>query len=120
MMVTMLTSVAIQPDGKIVAGGCQLTAVVTIDFRISSATTRMARWTPALAQAARWPRLLVAASDVGTSAAIQSDGKIVVAGHTSSNGGYYDFALVRYAGTPPASANAAPSVPVPTLPTVLA
>ena len=48
--------------------------------------------------------------DIGTSVAIQSDGKIVVAGH-SKNGGYYDFALVRYAGTPPA-----PPTPVPTLP----
>ena len=56
--------------------------------------------------------------DIGTSVAIQSDGKIVVAGH-SQNGGYYDFALVRYAGTPPASTNAAPSVPIPALPTIL-
>jgi uncharacterized delta-60 repeat protein len=56
--------------------------------------------------------------DIGTSVAIQSDGKIVVAGH-SKNGSYYDFALVRYAGTLPASSNAASSVPVPTLPIFL-
>ena len=42
----------------------------------------------------------------------------MVVGH-SENGGYYDFALVRYAGTPTASGNATPSVSVPTLPTIL-
>ena len=44
---------------------------------------------------------------------IQSDGKIVAAGY-SNNGSNFDFALVRYAGTPPAPP-AAPT-PVPTLP----
>ena len=51
--------------------------------------------------------------DAAYSVAIQSDGKIVAAG-TSSNGSNDDFALVRFAGTPPAPP-AAPT-PVPTLP----
>ena len=48
--------------------------------------------------------------DYALSVAIQSDGKIVAAG-ASSNDSYLDFALVRYAGTPPA-----PPTPVSTLP----
>jgi len=50
--------------------------------------------------------------DVAYSVAIQSDGKIVAAGY-SNNGSNFDFALVRYAGTPPAPAT---PTPVPTLP----
>ena len=52
-------------------------------------------------------------TDRARSVAIQTDGKIVVAGE-SFNGSNIDFALVRYAGTPPAPP-AAPT-PVPTLP----
>ena len=50
--------------------------------------------------------------DVALSVAIQSDGKIVEAGY-SNIGSNIDFALVRYAGTPPAPAAL---TPVPTLP----
>ena len=53
------------------------------------------------------------ANDFARSVAIQSDGKIVAAGN-SSNGYNSDFALVRYAGTPPAPPSA--PTPVPTLP----
>ena len=53
------------------------------------------------------------ANDYALSVAIDSDGKIVAAG-LSYNGSNFDFALVRYAGTPPAPP-AAPT-PVPTLP----
>ena len=54
----------------------------------------------------------VGSDDYALSVAIQSDGKIVAAGY--STGSNLDFALVRYAGTPPAPP-AAPT-PVPTLP----
>jgi uncharacterized delta-60 repeat protein len=55
----------------------------------------------------------IGSEDDAFSVAIQSDGKIVVAG-VSSNGNNRDFALVRYAGTPPAPP--ATPTPVPTLP----
>ena len=57
--------------------------------------------------------------DLARSVAIQSDGKIVAAGYIF-NGSNFEFALVRYAGTPPAPAIAAAllseATPVPTLP----
>jgi uncharacterized delta-60 repeat protein len=55
----------------------------------------------------------IGSEDDAFSVAIQSDGKIVVAG-LRSNGNNRDFALVRYAGTPPAPPAAL--TPVPTLP----
>ena len=51
--------------------------------------------------------------DVAYSVAIQSDGKIVAAGLSTKDSDFYEFALVRYAGTPPAPAAL---TPVPTLP----
>jgi hypothetical protein len=54
----------------------------------------------------------IGGTDVGVSVAIQSDGNIVLAGH-SDNGSNYDFAVARYAGTPPAPAT---PTTVPTLP----
>ena len=54
----------------------------------------------------------IGSDDVARSVAIQSDGKIVAAGYIF-NGGNKDFALVRYAGTPPAPAAL---TPVSTLP----
>ena len=60
----------------------------------------------------------IGSGDDALAVAIQSDGKIVVAGY-SDNGSNDDFALVRYAGTPPAPATPTPTptpTPVPTLP----
>ena len=109
-------SVAIQSDGKILLAGAS-DNTGNDDFALYRYDTDGSLDT-SFGTGGKVVTAVGGGGDIGTSVAIQSDGKIVVAGH-SENGGYYDFALVRYAGTPTASGDAAPSVPVPTLPTIL-
>ena len=109
-------SVAIQSDGKILLAGAS-DNTGNDDFALYRYDTDGSLDT-SFGTGGKVVTAVGGGGDIGTSVAIQSDGKIVVAGH-SENGGYYDFALVRYAGTPPASTNAAPSVPIPALPTIL-
>ena len=105
-------SVAIQADGKIVAAGYSDNGS-NLDFALvrynadGSLDTNFG--------AAGKVTTDIGTTDVGVSVAIQSDGNIVVAGH-SKNGGNSDFALVRYAGTPPAPPTPVSPTPVPTLP----
>jgi uncharacterized delta-60 repeat protein len=110
-------SVAIQSDGKIVAAGYNTgsnndlaLARYNTDGTLDTSFDSDGKVTTA-----------IGSNDRAYSVAIQSDGKIVAAGN-SNNGSNEDFALVRYAGTPPAPAAAgtppAPAAltPVPTLP----
>ena len=109
-------SVAIQSDGKILLAGAS-DNTGNDDFALYRYNTD-GSLDASFGTGGKVVTAVGGGDDIGTSVAIQSDGKIVVVGH-SENGGYYDFALVRYAGTPTASGNATPSVSVPTLPTIL-
>jgi uncharacterized delta-60 repeat protein len=102
--------VAIQTDGKIVAAGYSYGSS-NIDFALVRYNADGSLDTN-FGTGGKVTTPIGGSSDIGTSAAIQSDGNIVVAGH-SDNGSNYDFALVRYAGTPPAPAT---PTTVPTLP----
>ena len=88
-------SVAVQSDGKIVVAGnvsgsnCDF-ALVRYNADGSLDTTFNGTGTVTTA--------IGSGSDIGQSVAVQSDGKIVVAGY-SHNGSNYDFALARYHGT---------------------
>ena len=101
-------SVAIQSDGKIVAAGFSDNGS-NADFALVRYNTDGTLDTT-FDSDGKVITAIGSGTDEARSVAIQSDGKIVAAGH-SENGNYYDFALVRYAGTPPA-----PPTPVPTLP----
>ena len=101
-------SVAIQSDGKIVAAGYSYNGS-NDDFALVRYNTDGSLDT-SFDSDGKVTTDVGSGSDVANSVAIQSDGKIVAAGN-SKNGNYRDFALVRYAGTPPA-----PPPPVPTLP----
>ena len=101
-------SVAIQSDGKIVVAGYSYNGS-NDDFALVRYNTDGSLDT-SFDSDGKVTTDFGAGSDVANSVAIQSDGKIVAAGN-SKNGNYRDFALVRYAGTPPA-----PPTPVPTLP----
>ena len=101
-------SVAIQSDGKIVAAGNSYNGS-NDDFALVRYNTDGSLDT-SFDSDGKVTTEVGSGSDVANSVAIQSDGKIVAAGN-SKNGNYRDFALVRYAGTPPA-----PPTPVPTLP----
>jgi uncharacterized delta-60 repeat protein len=105
----LANSVAIQADGKILAAGYSYgnnndfaLARYNADGTLDTNFGADGKVTTA-----------IGGTDVGVSVAIQSDGNIVLAGH-SDNGSNYDFAVARYVGTPPA-----PSVPIPALPTIL-
>jgi uncharacterized delta-60 repeat protein len=104
-------SVAIQSDGKIVVAGFS-NNVSNVDFTLVRYNTDGTLDT-SFDSDGKVTTAIGSASDFARSVAIQSDGKIVVAGY-SDNGSNADFALVRYAGTPPAPP--ATPTPVPTLP----
>ncbi|HVO74281.1 MAG TPA: T9SS type A sorting domain-containing protein [Ignavibacteriaceae bacterium] len=90
----LLSSIAVQNDGKIVAAGTsgiagffEFTAVRynsngTLDNTFG--TNGIAVTQPG------------SADDLAQSVAVQSDGKIVVAGYSSNNGGFDNFTLIRY------------------------
>jgi uncharacterized delta-60 repeat protein len=92
-------SVAIQSDGKIVAAGYSSNGGNN-DFALVRYNTDGSLDT-SFDSDGKVTTAIGSASDFARSVAIQSDGKIVVAGY-SDNGSNADFALVRYAGTPPA------------------
>lgn len=105
----LANSVAIQADGKILAAGYSYGN--NTDFALARYNADGTLDTNFGADGK--VTTAIGGTDVGVSVAIQSDGNIVLAGH-SDNGSNYDFAVARYAGTPPA-----PSVPIPALPTIL-
>ena len=90
-------SVAVQPDGKIVATGNSADADTNYAFAVArfnaDGTIDNAFGTNGTARAS----ILGgdATDDEGTSVALQQDGKIVVAGY-SANAGYYAFSVARF------------------------
>jgi uncharacterized delta-60 repeat protein len=92
-------SVAIQADGKILAAGYSYGN--NTDFALARYNADGTLDTNFGADGK--VTTAIGGTDVGVSVAIQSDGNIVLAGH-SDNGSNYDFAVARYAGTPPAPA----------------
>jgi uncharacterized delta-60 repeat protein len=103
-------SVTIQSDGKIVAAGHSYMSS-NYDFTLARYNTDGTLDT-SFGTNGKVATAIGGSDDVAYSVAIQSDGKIVAAGY-SYNGSNFKFALVRYAGTPPAPAAL---TPVPTLP----
>ena len=104
-------SVAIQSDGKIVAAGYSNPGS-NYDFTLARYNTDGTLDT-SFGTNGKVATAIGGSDDVAYSVAIQSDGKIVAAGY-NYNGSNFKFALVRYAGTPPAPP--ATPTPVPTLP----
>jgi len=92
------SSVAIQSDGKIVALGSSYNGS-NYDFALARYDTNGALDT-SFDTDGKVTTGIGASAEEARSVAIQSDGKIVVAGY-SYNGSNYDFAVLRY-GTPPA------------------
>ena len=87
------TSVALQPDGKIVvAGYCFVSPAY--NFCIARYTAAGALDTT-FSTTGKLITPVGAGNNVGNSVAVQVDGKIVVAGYCA-NGGNQDFCLVRY------------------------
>jgi uncharacterized delta-60 repeat protein len=88
----VIQSVAIQPDGKIVAAGFYSNGTNT-DFAVARYMTT-GTLDPSFGSGGFIGVPIGSSNDFGFSVAIQSDGKIVVAGHTF-NGTNYDFAVTR-------------------------
>ena len=86
-------SVAIQTDGKIVVAGNSIIGS-NWDFAIVRYNTDGSLDT-SFDSDGKATTAVLSSHDYGNSVAIQTDGKIVVAGE-SDNGGNYDFAVVRY------------------------
>ncbi|MBI4985677.1 MAG: M10 family metallopeptidase C-terminal domain-containing protein [Rhodocyclales bacterium] len=86
-------SVAVQSDGKIVVAGKTWNGF-NWDFAVFRFNADGTKDTSFSADG-KTATGIGSGNDVGQSIVVQSDGKILVAG-TSQNGGYYDFALVRY------------------------
>jgi len=87
-------SVALQSDGKIVVAGYSYNGS-NYDFALVRYNPNGSLDTTGFGMAGKVTTPLGSGDDHGYSVAIQSDGKIVVAGD-SYNGSNYDFALVRY------------------------
>ncbi len=86
-------SVALQSDGRIVTAGYATTGG-KIDFALARYNSDGSLDT-SFDGDGKLTTALGSAADIARSVAVQSDGKIVVAGY-SSNGSNHDFALVRY------------------------
>src|ERR1051325_10745806 len=86
-------SMAIQSDGKIVVGGSSLN-ISNYDFAVARYNTNGAL-DGMFGLSGTVTTAVGSSDDFGQSVAIQSDGKIVVAGY-SYNGSNYDVAVVRY------------------------
>ncbi|MBI4285757.1 MAG: hypothetical protein HY670_07670 [Chloroflexi bacterium] len=93
-------SVAIQSDGGIVAAGHTQSASFALDFALARYNAN-GSLDSAFGIGGKVTTDFGGGPDAGHSVAIQSDGKIVVAG--SGGGGTGDFAVARYGGTVPPS-----------------
>jgi len=87
-------SVAIQPDGKIVAAGSAWADGSTEDFALARYNADGSLDT-SFGSGGKVTTAFASSRDIAYSVAVQSDGKIVAAGQ-SINGLTYDFALARY------------------------
>jgi uncharacterized delta-60 repeat protein len=90
-------SVAVQSDGKIVGGGFSAGTGNGYDFALARYTSTGALDT-SFGSGGKVTTDFGSNNDYGYSVALQSDGKIIVAG-ASYNGSNYDFALARYKGS---------------------
>jgi uncharacterized delta-60 repeat protein len=97
VLMIMLEAIAIQSDGKIVvAGGVYNPATGNEDFGLARYTTAGLLDNTLMGMESR-PPILVGSYEYANAIAIQSDGKIVVAGGVyDPNTGNEDFALARY------------------------
>ncbi len=100
--------VVLQADGKIVIAG-EAVIAGSLDFAVVRYKTDGGLDTTFGGAGKVTTAFASGSSDYGQAIALQSDGKILVAGHTL-NGTSEDFALVRYFATvPPAAATASPA-----------
>ncbi|MDP1677509.1 MAG: T9SS type A sorting domain-containing protein [Bacteroidota bacterium] len=90
-------SVVIQADGKILVAGFMYNGVNT-DFAVVRYTSTGALDSTFDSDAKVTTEVGSSVNDIANNVALQSDGKIVVAGYTY-NGADYDFAVVRYTGS---------------------
>lgn len=88
-------SIAVQSDGKIVVAGASHISSTDSDFAVARYNSNGSLDT-SFDSDGKVTTALTAYQDVGYSVAIQTDGKILVAGTRYWNGLDYDFALVRY------------------------
>lgn len=88
-------SIVIQGDGKIVVGGYSVTNGTNANFALVRYTTNGVLDAGTFGTGGKVTTDFSGRSDEGYSVALQSDGKIVLAGR-SFNGNNYDFALARY------------------------
>ncbi len=91
------SSVAVQGDGKIVVAGSSRNGILDSNIALVRYTRTGALDTSFNGTGKVTPDFGVG-DHSGTSVAVQSDGRIVVAGSSYYAGGNYDFALVRYEG----------------------
>ena len=88
-------SVAIQSDGKIVVAGYSGNTPANSDFALTRYNSNGSLDTTFDGDG-KVTTAIGISSDYAFSVAIQSDGKIVVAGYSLNSGGNWDFALTRY------------------------
>lgn len=79
-------SVALQPDGKIVAAGHSSDSVAVVRYTITGVLDSTFNGTG----------IVTTSNMQGYKMAMQPDGKIIVAGYIENDAGYGDFAAVRY------------------------
>ena len=91
-------SMALQRDGKIVVAGYSYSGTAHYDFALVRYTSTGALDTT-FGTGGKVITPVGSSDDQGRSVAVQSDGKIVVAGYAFNGLAYYDFALVRYTST---------------------
>ena len=94
-------SMAIQADGKIVVAGSTTAATNYGNFALMRYTAAGALDT-GFGVGGTVSTRVGSSSDKASCIALQSDGKIIVAGSSTNSSGNYDFAVVRYAGKPDA------------------
>jgi uncharacterized delta-60 repeat protein len=89
-------SVAIQPDGKIVAAG---TSEATNHYFALARYTTTGALDPSFGSGGKVRSSFGSSDTVANALALQTDGRIVVSGYNQAGGGTYDFALARYTTT---------------------
>ena len=103
--------VAVQSDGKILVAGISWDGSDNADFALACYLTNGALDTT-FGSGGKVTTPISIGDEGGYSIALQSDGKILVAGASDGGGIDYDFALVRYVGTGPPDPEIAVEQPV--------
>jgi uncharacterized delta-60 repeat protein len=93
-----ILALALQTDGKIVAAGYTYIGGLNYDFAIARYSGTDGSLDASFGTGGIVTTDFAGGDDNVNSVVIQSDGKIVVAGHAYSAGPGYDFALARYSG----------------------